>query len=497
MGAAALRRHHRSRSRLHRTPPAQRPRPARARGSRTSTSPTRPRSSRSSTPAAWSWQATVARPAGSTIAHRAMEKVFPADRFSAVAISGSAGCPIEMVRLFQVQLEHYEKVEGVALSLEGKANQLAQMVRTNLGLAMQGFVVVPLFCGYDVARGEGRIFDYDAAGGRYEEADYQATGSGGTYAKTTIRLGYRDAMPLDDAVELAILAAVRGRGRRQRDRRARPGPGHLPRRRDRLRAGLRPARRRRRRGALRRDHRAAPRRAGACGGHAAMTMPYYVAPEQVMKDRAEYAQKGIARGRAFAATIYDRGVLLVAENPSSHAPQDLRDLRPHRVRGRRQVQRVRPAPGRRRPPRRHQGLRLLPRGRRRAVARQPLRAVPRQRLHPRDEAAWRSRSSSPSSATGAADLSSSASPTRARSPTRWASRSSAATPTTIRARFADDARTDWTLCRGAAPRRGGRSQVRTAPWGPADLEVAVLSDVGARRTFRRLEDDEVALLLAD
>ncbi|HEV3212615.1 MAG TPA: proteasome subunit beta [Acidimicrobiales bacterium] len=144
--------------------------------------------------------------AGNVIAHRAMDKVFPADRFSAVAISGSAAMASEMVRLFQVQLEHYEKVEGVALSMEGKANQLAQMVRTNLGMAMQGFVVVPLFCGFDVSRGEGRIFDYDAAGGRYEEADYQTTGSGGTYAKTTIRLGYRDAMTHDDAIELSILS---------------------------------------------------------------------------------------------------------------------------------------------------------------------------------------------------------------------------------------------------------------------------------------------------
>ena len=144
--------------------------------------------------------------AGSAIAHRSMEKVFPADKYSAVAISGSAAVASEMVRLFQVQLEHYEKVEGVALSLEGKANQLAQMVRTNLGMAMQGFVVIPLFCGYDLARREGRIFDYDAAGGRYEEADFQATGSGGTYARTTIRLGYRDGLAADDAVELAILS---------------------------------------------------------------------------------------------------------------------------------------------------------------------------------------------------------------------------------------------------------------------------------------------------
>ena len=92
---------------------------------------------------------------GNIIAHRAMEKVFPADRYSAVAIAGSAGMAVEMVRLFQVQLEHYEKVEGTVLSLEGKANQLAQMVRQHLPLAMQGLAVVPLFAGYDTARGSG------------------------------------------------------------------------------------------------------------------------------------------------------------------------------------------------------------------------------------------------------------------------------------------------------------------------------------------------------
>ena len=128
---------------------------------------------------------------GNIIAHRSMEKVFAADRFSAVAIAGSAGMAVEMVRLFQVQLEHYEKVEGTALSLEGKANQLAQMVRQNLPLAMQGLVVVPLFAGYDTARGIGRIFSYDATGGHYEDTDFQATGSGGRDARSTIKLGLR------------------------------------------------------------------------------------------------------------------------------------------------------------------------------------------------------------------------------------------------------------------------------------------------------------------
>jgi proteasome beta subunit len=143
---------------------------------------------------------------GYSIAHRAMDKVFPADRWSAVAIAGAAGPAIEMVRLFQVQLEHYEKVEGVSLSLEGKANQLAQMVRQHLPMAMQGFTVVPLFAGYDLRRQTGRIYTYDATGGHYEEADFQATGSGGRDARTTIKLGFKDGLSRADAIELAIEA---------------------------------------------------------------------------------------------------------------------------------------------------------------------------------------------------------------------------------------------------------------------------------------------------
>ena len=141
---------------------------------------------------------------GHAIAHRAMEKVFPADRYSAVAIAGAAGPAVEMVRLFQTQLEHYEKVEGVVLSLEGKANQLGQMVREHLPMAMQGLAVVPLFAGYDLARQTGRIFTYDVTGGHYEESEFNATGSGGRDARTTIKLGYRDGLPRDAAVELAI-----------------------------------------------------------------------------------------------------------------------------------------------------------------------------------------------------------------------------------------------------------------------------------------------------
>ena len=142
--------------------------------------------------------------AGNIIAHHAMEKVFPADRYSAVAIAGTAGMALEMVRLFQVQLEHYEKVEGSTLSLEGKANQLANMVRQHLPLAMQGLAVVPLFAGYDTARGTGRIFNYDVTGGKYEDTDFQATGSGGRDARNTIKLGWREGLARDAAVDLAI-----------------------------------------------------------------------------------------------------------------------------------------------------------------------------------------------------------------------------------------------------------------------------------------------------
>ncbi len=143
---------------------------------------------------------------GHAIAHRAMDKVFPADRYSAVAIAGAAGPAVEMVRLFQTQLEHYEKVEGVVLSLEGKANQLSQMVRDHLPMAMQGLAVVPLFAGYDVARGTGRIYSYDVTGGHYEESEFNATGSGGRDARTTIKLGYRRDLARDEAVELSIEA---------------------------------------------------------------------------------------------------------------------------------------------------------------------------------------------------------------------------------------------------------------------------------------------------
>ncbi len=144
--------------------------------------------------------------AGYTIANRRIEKVFPADDFSGVAIAGAAGPAVEMVKLFQVQLEHYEKIEGETLSLEGKANQLGQMVRGNLPAAMQGFAVVPLFAGYDQARDIGRVFSYDVTGGKYEEADFQTNGSGGVHARNWIKTAWEEGMSRDDTVDLALRA---------------------------------------------------------------------------------------------------------------------------------------------------------------------------------------------------------------------------------------------------------------------------------------------------
>ena len=143
---------------------------------------------------------------GNLISHRDMEKVFPADSHSVVGIAGAAGPAVEMVRLFQLQLEHYEKVEGSRLSIEGKANQLGIMIRGNLPAAMQGLVVVPLFAGYDEKRATGRLFEYDVTGGRYEERDYAATGSGSLHGGTVIKLGFRDNLTRDESIDLALKA---------------------------------------------------------------------------------------------------------------------------------------------------------------------------------------------------------------------------------------------------------------------------------------------------
>jgi len=146
--------------------------------------------------------------AGNVIAHRRVKKVYPADDRSAVAISGTAGMAIELTKLFQTELEHYEKIEGTRLSLEGKANYLARMVRGNLALAFQGLIVVPLFCGYDDLERRGKLYSYDVVGGRYDEQDYATTGSGGAEARAFLKAGWSEGLSEADAIRLALEALI-------------------------------------------------------------------------------------------------------------------------------------------------------------------------------------------------------------------------------------------------------------------------------------------------
>jgi proteasome beta subunit len=145
---------------------------------------------------------------GNIIAQRDIEKVFQADEYSCVGIAGTAGLAIELVRLFQVELEHYEKIQGATLTLEGKANRLSMMIRGNLPMAMQGLAVVPLFAGYDLLVSEpskaGRIFSFDVTGGRYEEHSFHAVGSGSMFARGALKKFYRDDFTHDDAVRACV-----------------------------------------------------------------------------------------------------------------------------------------------------------------------------------------------------------------------------------------------------------------------------------------------------
>jgi proteasome beta subunit len=143
---------------------------------------------------------------GNLIAHREIEKVFPADDYSCVGIAGTAGLAVELVRLFQVELEHYEKIEGALLSLDGKANRLSTMIRGNLGMAMQGLAVVPLFAGYDLDRQTGRIFSYDVTGGRYEERHHHSVGSGSLFARGSLKKRWRPGLDPAGAVQVAVEA---------------------------------------------------------------------------------------------------------------------------------------------------------------------------------------------------------------------------------------------------------------------------------------------------
>jgi len=147
---------------------------------------------------------------GNLISSRDMQKVHPADAYSVVGFAGTAGIGIELIRLFQVELEHYEKIEGAMLSLDGKANRLAAMIRGNLGAAMQGLAVVPLFAGFDLAATDparaGRIFSFDVAGGPYEETGYDAIGSGSLFAKSALKKRFRSGLSTDEATRLAVEA---------------------------------------------------------------------------------------------------------------------------------------------------------------------------------------------------------------------------------------------------------------------------------------------------
>ncbi len=143
---------------------------------------------------------------GNVIANRDMEKVFAADSYSVVGIAGTAGIAVEMVRLFQVELEHYEKIEGTTLSIDGKANRLSALIRGNLAMAMQGLAVVPLFAGYDLNHGQGRIFSYDVTGGRYEETAFHSVGSGSMFARGALKKLYREDLDAEGCIEAVIQA---------------------------------------------------------------------------------------------------------------------------------------------------------------------------------------------------------------------------------------------------------------------------------------------------
>ena len=143
---------------------------------------------------------------GNIIAQRDIEKVYPADEFSCVGIAGSAGLAVEMVRLFQTELEHYEKIEGNPLSMDGKANRLAALIRGNLGMAMQGLAVVPLFAGFDLVQQHGRIFSYDVTGGRYEETAFHSVGSGSLFARGALKKLYRDDLDEEGCVTALVQA---------------------------------------------------------------------------------------------------------------------------------------------------------------------------------------------------------------------------------------------------------------------------------------------------
>lgn len=143
---------------------------------------------------------------GHQVASREIDKVYATDLHSLMAIAGAAGPAIDMARVLRIQLEHYEKIEGAPLELEGKANTLAQLIKQNLPMAMQGLVVVPLFAGFDLRRDVGRLWRYEPTGGRYEERDFDSVGSGSIFARESLKKSYRSGINRSAAIDLAIEA---------------------------------------------------------------------------------------------------------------------------------------------------------------------------------------------------------------------------------------------------------------------------------------------------
>ncbi len=143
---------------------------------------------------------------GYSVSERRIEKVHPVDGSSVIAIAGAAGPCMEMVRLLRVELEHYEKLEGLKLSMEGKASKLAAMIKGNLPMAMQGLVVIPIFAGYDKKREIARVYKYDIAGGQYEEEEYYSIGSGGKDARGSLKKIFKKDLPREEAIAVAIEA---------------------------------------------------------------------------------------------------------------------------------------------------------------------------------------------------------------------------------------------------------------------------------------------------
>lgn len=144
---------------------------------------------------------------GNLIASHDIEKVFVTDERSAVGIAGTAGLAVELVKLFVVELEHFEKVEGVRLSTEGKANRLATMLRSQMPMAMQGLAVLPMFVALDEAA-RGRIFTYDVTGGCYEEGHFHSIGSGAMFARGSMKKMWRPGLSEDRAVQVLVEALI-------------------------------------------------------------------------------------------------------------------------------------------------------------------------------------------------------------------------------------------------------------------------------------------------